>query len=395
MAETLRLTLTKPLERTLASGHPWIYRDAVDARSLEAIDAVAPGATVTVCGRKGRFLARGFSDAGPIAVRVVTNRDEPLGPHLWARRVARAAELRGAVVPPQTTAYRLVHGEGDRLPGCVADVYGALAVLRLYGSGVLAHAGALEAALWPRLEALGVDTLLLRTGGRHEVTVRALRGVAPDAPRAVLEHGMTLLVDPVHGQKTGLFLDHRESRRRVRALSRDRRVLNLYAYTGGFSVAAGLGGAAHVTSVDVAPAAMTLAEATWAANGLPADAHRAVSMDVPAFLAAERERRYDLIVADPPSFAPSADAVDAALESYRRLHAACLRALVPGGLYLAASCSSHVSAAAFDETLCDGARRAGRVTQILERHGAPADHPRLSGFPEGDYLKVALTRLID
>jgi 23S rRNA (cytosine1962-C5)-methyltransferase len=382
--------LVRPLERVVGEGHPWIYRQA-----LAPFEA-APGTLVTVSSAKGKFVARGYVDEGPIGVRVLTTRDEPVGRILWTRRVQQALELRDATRPPETNAYRLVHGEGDRLPGVVVDAYGTTAVLRFDGRGIEALEEEVVAALWPQLSARGFDRLVLRKGRRGALTVTARVGELPDGPIVVTERGMRLVVDLVHGQKTGLFLDHRESRRRVRELSSGMRVLNLYSYTGGFSVAAGLGGAHEVTSVDVADGAIRMAESTWAANGLDPQHHRAIARDVPEFLADKGRAApvFDRIVSDPPSFAPNEKSVASAIESYRALHKACLRRLVPGGLYLAASCSSHVDREAFERTVREGAEQAGRVLQVLERWGAPADHPRLLAFPEGDYLKCVLCRTV-
>ncbi len=385
-----KVRLVRPLERVIGEGHPWIYRQA-----LAPFEA-RPGEVVEVLSPKGKFVARGYAEDGPIAVRVVTTRDEPVSRILWTRRFQQALELRDAVRPPETDAYRLVHGEGDRVPGVVVDAYGQTAVLRLDGQGAIALEDDLAAALWPLLAARGFDRLLVRTGKRGELVVSARVGALPEEPIVVTERGMRLVVDLVHGQKTGLFLDHRESRRRVRELASGKRVLNLYSYTGGFSVAAGLGGAIEVTSVDVAEGAIRMAEATWAANGLDPRAHRAIARDVPEFLA-EKGRMapvFDRIVSDPPSFAPSEKTVPKAIESYRALHRACLRRLVPGGLYLAASCSSHIDRETFERTIREGAEQAGRVLQVLERWGAPADHPRLLAFPEGDYLKCVLCRTV-
>ncbi|MFW6051774.1 MAG: class I SAM-dependent rRNA methyltransferase [Myxococcota bacterium] len=388
----LRIRLRKPLERVLAEGHPWVYRDA-----LERHDA-APGTPVTVLDRRGRFAGRGWADAGPIAVRVVTTRDEPLDAALLGRRVRAAAMLRTRVVPPDTSAYRLLHGEGDRLPGVVVDVYDRHAVLELDGLAPGAWRPTLREVLGPTLAERGVRTLLDRSdGSRHRTSDGQPEEGPTPAPVEVREHGMRLWVDLVQGQKTGLFLDHRESRRRVRELAAGQRVLNLYGYTGGFSAAAGLGGAARVTTVDQARPALELADATWRSNALDTTLHRTVAADVPAFLQERRRGRtpWDLIVCDPPSFAPNEASVPKAVAAYRRLHASCLGQLSPGGLYLAASCSSHVDRAAFDQTLREGARSARRVVQVLERWGAPADHPRLAAFPEGDYLKVTLCRVVD
>jgi 23S rRNA (cytosine1962-C5)-methyltransferase len=302
--------------------------------------------------------------------------------------------LRDAVVPAETDCYRLVHGEGDRMPGVVCDVYGAHAVLRFDGAGVAAFREAIVASLEPVLRARGVGALLMRSGRQEQRSVSAVLGDAPQGIVWVREHGMRLPADLVTGQKTGMFLDHRESRRRVRELSRGRRVLNLYGYTGGFSVAAGLGGATRVTTVDVAPRAIELANEAWAANGLEAGAHEGVVGDVPAFLR-DDAREWDLVVSDPPSFAPKEASVPNAIESYTKLHEACVRRLSPGGLLVAASCSTHVRGATFEQTLRDGARAARRVLQVVERHGAPADHPRLLAFPEGDYLDVILARVVE
>jgi 23S rRNA (cytosine1962-C5)-methyltransferase len=191
-----------------------------------------------------------------------------------------------------------------------------------------------------------------------------------------------------------MFIDQRHSRSQVRALAKGRRVLDLYAYIGGFSAAAGRGGARHVTTVDLAAPAIALARRNWSANGLPADRHTAIARDVPELLAelADEDARFDQIVADPPSFAPSAAALEKALSAYEHLHRACLDRLASGGLLVAASCSSHVGRDAFENALT---RAAGaRVLQVVDRWGPPADHPRLLAFPEGDYLTVTLARVV-
>jgi 23S rRNA (cytosine1962-C5)-methyltransferase len=384
-----RIRLRKPLERSVRSGHPWLYREALETCSAE------PGAVASVVDKTGRFLGRGLVDAGPIALRVFTTDDEPVDRALFMRRFERALALRARAIGGDTDAYRLLHGEGDRLPGFVCDRYGACAVLKLDGAAAEAWRARVTEWLRAPLAALGVTTLLVRTGKRDDAAVELSWGERPADEIEVREHGMRLLANLWRGQKTGLFLDHRESRLRVRQLAGGLRVLNLYGYTGGFSIAAGLGGAAHVSTVDSARPAIELAEATWRRNALPAEQHRAHVADVPALLAelTQRRERFDLVIADPPNFAPSAASKPAALESYAALHRAALGLLEAGGYYLAASCSSHVDREDFDATLREGARRARRIVQVLERWGAPPDHPRLLAFPEGDYLKVTLTRV--
>lgn len=383
--------LRKPLNRALRSGHPWIYRDALEEGRLP------PGRVVTVLDDRKRFVGRGITEHGPIAVRMWTVRDEPVDVALLDRRMDAAIALRDRVVPPETDAYRIVHGEGDRLPGLICDLYGPYASVQFDGQGISYHREAVLEALVPRLQARAIVGLVLRTGRRTERKVDVVWGETPPSEVLVREHGMTLSVDPKAGQKTGLFLDHRDSRRRVRTLAEGLRVLDLYSYVGGFSAAAGLGGAAHVTTVDVSRGAIEHAARTWKANGLEPARHEPIVSDVPELLAehARAGLRYDLVIADPPSFAPSESVRRKALRSYVQLHRAALGVLAPGGYYLAASCSSHVDRAAFDETLHEAALKARSILQVLARWSAPPDHPRLVSFPEGDYLKVTLCRVLE
>ncbi|MEM1033352.1 MAG: class I SAM-dependent rRNA methyltransferase [Myxococcota bacterium] len=379
------VTLGRKLERVLRQGHPWIWREA-----LPHLDAPV-GTAVAVLAPDGTFVARGVVDDGPIGVRVFSLAPrERIDSALFARRIARAAALRDRVIDPAVTdAYRLLHGEGDGLPGHVCDVYGPCAVMRFDGGGAAAWAEVVRDALVPTLRRRGVETLVVRRGRRHERTLEVAFGPAPPDRHRVREHGMNMWVDVMHGQKTGLFLDHRPSRRRLRELSAGQSVLNLYGYTGAFSTAAGLGGAARVVTVDVAGGALALAQHAWADNGLDPARHETRIADVPRYLA-ENDACFDIIVADPPSFAPRASAVPAALAAYERLHAACLDRLRPGGLYLAASCSSHVPRDTFDATVFAAARRRRRPLQVLGKWGAGEDHPRLPAFVEGDYLKALL-----
>jgi 23S rRNA (cytosine1962-C5)-methyltransferase len=374
-------------------GHPWIYREGV-ARSARGL---ASGDVVPIADEAGRPLGHGLWDASsPIAVRVY---DHDPGAALDARaivrRFERAFELRDALFPPgcDTTAYRLCNGEGDRVPGLVVDRYDDVAVIRLDGElldpWLERLVDPLAAALAPR----GVRSLALRApaedGGRK---LRPLRGPEPPDRMIVTERGARMEVDLARGQKTGAFLDQRDNRARVRALSAGRaRVLNLFSYAGGFSVAAALGGAGRVTSVDVAAAAHATAQRTFRANGLDPAAHAFVAADAFAFLEQARARgeRFDLVVSDPPSFAPSERAVPRALAAYRKLHAALAGVLADGAILCAASCSSHVHADDFLATLDDGVLGRDDL-RVRALHGPPEDHPSLPAWPEGRYLKLAV-----
>ena len=389
--EHVHVQLRKPLRRTLRRGHPWVFRDALARLTCK------PGDVVSIVDERNRLIARGWAEEGPIAVRVLTTENEAIDTEFLKRRVEAAATLRARMVPPQTDTYRLLHGEGDRLPGVVCDVYGRHATLKLDGSATLLWRDSIVSALMPTLKGRGIEGLMLRTGRRGQKKVSQVWGQPCPQKVVVTEQGLQLSVDLVHGQKTGMFIDHRTARRVTRRIAAGLRVLDLYSYIGGFSASAGLGGAASVTTVDVSAGAIEAARETWALNGLDPAYQDAVVADVPKFLEEQlgRGRLFDLIIADPPSFAPNHASKPAALNAYQKLHEACCRLLAPRGYLLAASCSSHVDRDDFEMCLIEGADKARRNLQVLDRWGAPPDHPRLLGFPEGDYLKSVLSRAVD
>jgi 23S rRNA (cytosine1962-C5)-methyltransferase len=386
-------------------GHPWVWRDSLAPGSLaQGPGRAAAGEEVQVNEADGAPVGRGLADpASPIAVRLWTHGRAPIDGALWRARAEAASRVRallfsvGSITGPSragghTTAYRVVHGEGDRMPGFVVDRYGAVAVLRTDGEAAAARVADLAAAIGASLESHEVRTLVHRVGAKGEAPrLDVLRGPPPPETVTVEEHGVPFVVDLARGQKTGAFLDQRENRRRVGELAAGRRVLNLFSYAGGFSLHAALGGASHVTSVDVATAAHATAQTSFRAAGVDPARHAFVTAEVRAFLDAARGRgeTWDLVVSDPPSFAPSEKSVPRALTAYRALHRACVDVLAPGGVFCAASCSSHVDAAGFLGTL-DDAALGGRPLSVLELRGAGPDHPILAGFPEGAYLKFAV-----
>ena len=391
-----RVKLIKALERVVAHGHPWIYRDAL------APFEHAAGTIVEVVDRRGKFLAQGWAEAGPIGVRVLTRETRPVGPDLLGERIDDAMQLRDALadelaVGGETNAYRLLHGEGDGLPGVVCDRYADHAVLKLDGKAAASWQRVIVERLWPQLERRGIRHLLVRAGKGESKRVEAIYGERPEGLIEIHEHGMRLHVDLVHGQKTGAFLDHRPSRLRVRGLAQGRRVLNLFGYTGGFSIAAGLGGAAQVVTCDVAAPALELCEQSWALNGLDPAKHRSAPREVKDELGRIKQRgeAFDLIVSDPPNFAPNQKSKAKAIAAYKALHTACVNALPDGALWLAASCSSHVHRGDFEQTLRDAAHAAKprRELRVLGRWSAGPDHPVPIGFPEGDYLTCVLMQV--
>jgi len=390
MAKPHIATITAGAASAVLRGHPWIWRDAV----TRAAAGAKTGDAVVIHDAAGRAIGQGLWDAAsPIAVRVYARSNERLDARSLASAVGRAFARRDRWKDDrETTAYRLCHGEGDRIPGVVIDRYADVAVLRLDGDAILVWLSTLVEGVWPLLQGLGVRAFALRSArGEGEERLRTLAGDPPPKTIAVRENGVVMMVDLAHGQKTGAFLDQRDNRRRVRDLARGRRVLNLFSYAGGFSTAAALGGAEHVTSVDLAQAAHATAQLSMRENGIDPAVHAFVTADAFAFLesAHKKGERWDLVVSDPPSFAPNEKSRPRALSAYRRLHGACAAVLAPGGIFCASSCSSHVSIEDFATTLDDGAL--GRTDlALVEMHGTPWDHPTVPGWPEGRYLKFAV-----
>lgn len=390
------LELKKDLARHLRAGHPWVFRKAIE----KAPKGLPAGAVVDVV-EGGRFVARGYYDPrSAITVRILTREAaEEIDAAFWRRRVARALALRRELLR-DTTGYRMVHGESDGLPGVVADRYDRFAVLKLYSAGLTPHRGAIVEAL----RAVAAD--LEGVYGRDEIPHdeeddgaapqgRALWGAEPPERIAYAEHGMTLLVDVRRGQKTGTFLDQRENRALVRALAAGRGdALNLFSYTGGFSVAAALGGARHVVSVDVDRDAIALARENFRANGLDAADHAFAAEDAFDLLARYKRdgRRFDLVVCDPPAFAKSQRAVEGAIAGYASLNRAALAVLAPGGLLVTASCSARVSAEEFFDAVKEAAFKARVELQLVDERRQPPDHPVSPQFREGRYLKCLVFR---
>lgn len=386
MANLPEIELPRFLEAALASGHPWVYRDHVP-RGFSA----EPGSVVRV--RAGACTAFAVWDASSqIALRIYSTREPPSA--TWvAARVREAWELRAPLRSQRTTAYRWIFGEGDGLPGITVDLYGRFAMMVVYADGLGQIASWVADALRETTELSGV----VRRGREGEERIEVVWGRLPPTELLIEEHGVRMRADLAVGQKTGLFLDHRENRRFVGEVAAGKRVLNLFAYTGAFSLHAALGGATHVTSVDVAEQAMVAAQENFRLNGLDADAHDFVVKDVFEFLDQARRRAltWDLVISDPPSFARQKQQQKQALRAYVKLNSMGLRVTAPGGLYAAASCTSQVGPEAFRQTLADAAARARRRFQIIHDAGQPADHPVFAQHLEGRYLKFVVGRVLD
>jgi 23S rRNA (cytosine1962-C5)-methyltransferase len=391
----IAVRVTPEAERALRHGHPWLFDQAIRRQSHEGL----AGDLAVVFDRKRDFLAVGLYDPhSTIRVRVLHHGKPAKIDRDWFRtRLAAAARVRAPLLDGATTGYRLVHGENDGLPGLVIDRYEQTLVLKLYTSAWLPH---LRDVLPALVDVIPAERLVLRLGRAMLEQPQELYGLRDgmllcgpdlDGPLLFRENGLRFEVDPVRGQKTGFFLDQRDNRARVERLATGKDVLNVFAYTGGFSVYAARGGARSVVSVDVSAAALEAAARNMAHNAhipaVAAAAHEMVADDAFEVLArlGETGRRFDLVIIDPPAFAQKQDQVVQALSAYGRLTRLGLGVLRPGGTLVQASCSSRVDAEAFFEAIHHAAMQVGRPLREIERTGHPLDHP--VAFKEGVYLK--------
>jgi len=390
-----KLILKAGRDKSIKRRHPWIFSGAVARVQGEP----ARGETVAIQSATGEFLAvAAYSPQSQIVARVWDWSDRTIDGSFFRERIAAAvAERRAYLYEDVTDAVRLVHGESDGLPGVIADRYADVVVLQLLSAG---------ADRW-RQEI--TDTLLEASGAaraweRSDADVRALEGLAAvvgplrgsfDAGRVTItENGLRFDIDLAHGHKTGFYLDQRENRQRVRALASGRDVLDCFCYTGGFALNALAGGARSVLAIDSSADALKLGGTNGTLNRLP-DVEW-VEADVFQYLRKLRDqaRRFDLVVLDPPKFAPTAAHAEKASRAYKDINLLAFKLLAPGGLLVTFSCSGGVSADLFQKIVAGSALDAGVEARIIERLGPGTDHPIALNFPEGDYLKGLICRVV-
>jgi len=380
------VVLSKNLSRSIREGHPWIFRDA-----LEGNPRIPNGALVELRTREGKPVAIGFWDAqSAIAVRLLRPGALPdLRAEVDARLKAALERRLEKLDLMRTNAFRWIHGEADRLPGIHVDLYDDVAVVRFDGDGAPVFYEDLGARLAAAARPLELREVLDRQSGKR------LYGRGAPARFEVKENGLLFEAAPGVGGKGGLFLDQRENREIVEKLARGRRMLNLFGYTGAFALYAARGGATSTDTVDTAAPAIAAARRNFERNGLSMFVVGFHVVDVFEFLeaVAKRGRKWDLVVSDPPSFAPNRASLENARRAYTRLHRLAVSVTAPGGYLCAASCSSHVDRKEFLATVEAGAAKAGRRFLMEEVRGAGFDHPREAWFPEGDYLKFAVGRV--
>ena len=386
------LQLRRGKSESLKRFHPWIFSGALRG-TLNHEPLPQEGEVVDIVDSDGIFIARGHYQIGSIAVRVLTFRDEPIDHSFWVTRLREAYRLRKALqlnINPDTNGiYRLVHGEGDRLPGLIIDIFGDTAVMQAHSVGMHCVREAIADAL---LEATEGSVRQIYYKSETTLPFKAdlgqengfLRGNTEE--NIAVENGLKFHIDWLKGQKTGFFVDQRDNRSLLEEYSNDRSVLNMFCYTGGFSVYAMRGGAKCVHSVDASEQAIRLTEANIALNFPNDDRHEAYAEDAFKFLD-RAGSNYDLIVLDPPAFAKHKDALRNALKGYTRLNAIAFRKIKPGGIVFTFSCSQAVNKDQFRLAVFTAAAQSGRHVRILHQLHQPADHPINIYHPEGEYLK--------
>ena len=416
-----KIILKKGREDSLLRFHPWVFSGAI----AQIVGEPAEGDIVGVFSQSGDFLAYGHYQIGSIAVRVLSFAGEDvLSPDFWRNMIARALRVRIAAglacpvtsateivssvaepveatglvrEPALTNCYRLVHGEGDGLPGLIIDYYDGVCVMQAHSVGMFRAKGAICEAL-KSVYGSSLKAVYDKSSGTapFKAGLDLVDGYLyrsesfSDDEQIVLENGHKFFVNWTEGQKTGFFLDQRENRALVGKYSRGRNVLNLFCYTGGFSVYALGAGAVHVDSVDSSRKAIDMVERNMSLNGFDHALHTGYCADAIEYLRNVPEDKYDLMIVDPPAFAKHRGALNNALRAYQRLNAAAISKVAPGGLVFTFSCSQVVDKEAFALAVFSAAAQTGRSVRILDRLNQPADHAVNIYHPEGEYLKGLL-----
>ena len=392
-----RVYLKKGRDASLRRFHPWVFSGAV----ARVDGSPAEGDVVFVYSAEGEPLAAGHWQIGSIAVRVLSFAGDPLLPTFWEEALSAALNARkacGLWKSKKTNCFRLVHGEGDGLPGLIIDWYDGVAVMQAHSVGMFRAKAKICEAL-QKVFGKELKAVYDKSSGTapFKAGLELVDGFIWQAPRykpgpqTVLENGHRFLVDFTEGQKTGFFLDQRDNRALVEKYAAGKNVLNLFCYTGGFSVYALAGGATHVDSVDSSAKAISLVANNMELNGFAPETHGEICADAIEYLGRECEDgRYDLIIVDPPAFAKHRGALQNALRAYQRLNAAAISKVAPGGLVFTFSCSQVVDKEAFALAVFSAAAQTGRSVRILDRMCQPCDHAVNIYHPEGEYLKGLL-----
>ena len=387
-----QIYLRRGKEESLQRRHPWVFSGAIERIECEG-ESIPEGTVVDIFTQRGEYIARGHYQIGSIAVRVLTFEREEIDAKWWRDRVASAYDVRRTLDltnNPQTNCYRLIHGEGDLLPGLVVDIYGTTAVVQCHSVGMYLSRNEIATAI---REVYGEKITAIYDKSAQTVPFKAnlnavdgyLYGSA-EKDNVVLENGHKFLVNWEEGQKTGFFIDQRFNRHLVEQYAKGRTVLNTFCYTGGFSVYALAGGAKEVCSIDASERAVRLVDENIKLNFGDDVPHTSLACDAVEYLK-DIGDKYDMIILDPPAFAKHHKVLGNAMQGYKRLNARALSQIKSGGILFTFSCSQAVSKELFRTTVFTAAAIAGRKVRILHQLTQPTDHPINIYHPEGEYLK--------
>lgn len=392
----IKIILKKGRDESLRRFHPWVFSGAI----AQIQGSPAEGDIVAVYAFDGTFLAYGHYQIGSITVRVLSFDADVLAPDFWEVMLARALQVRidcGLHDSISTNCYRLVHGEGDNLPGLIIDYYDGVCVMQAHSAGMFRAkhqiSDALQKVYGDQLKAVydkSSGTAPFKAGLELVDGYLYRRPDFVDDELVVLENGQKFIVNWTEGQKTGFFLDQRDNRALVGSLAAGRNVLNLFCYTGGFSIYALANGAEHVDSVDSSKKAMMMVDRNVQENGFDPSRHTSLCCDAIEYLRDVPEGKYDLMIVDPPAFAKHRGALKNALRAYQRLNAAAISKVAPGGFVFTYSCSQVVDKESFALAVFSAAAQCGRSVRILDRLNQPCDHSVNIFHPEGEYLKGLL-----
>ena len=387
-------------EESLKRFHPWVFSGAIARVILDALhrsSAPEEGELVSVRSAGNDVLGVGHWQVGSIAVRILAFGVETLPADFWNERIRAAYQMRKAIdlIRPNNDTFRLIHGEGDWLPGLIVDIYADTAVVQAHSVGMHVWRNEIAKAIIeevPQVQNIyykSDDTLPFKATIEGDKTGWLIGGLDDKEEFWSTENGLSFRIDWLKGQKTGFFIDQRENRALVERYAAGKDVLNMFCYTGGFSLYAMRGGAKTVDSVDVSQKAIDLVNINVARNFSQAANHTAVTADAFEYLAAQKaqNKTYDLIILDPPAFAKHRDAVKNALRGYQRINAKAIEMIRPGGILFTFSCSQAVDKEAFRLAVFSAAAQVGRKVRILHQLHQPQDHPINIYHPEGEYLK--------
>lgn len=384
-----KIKLQRDLTRTINQGNPWVFEDAIS----EKPDA-EPGSMAKLVDKKNKFVAFGYVyPDSQLCFRALQVIDKVPNDDLVKGRIQEAYSIRKTVISKETNSYRLINGEGDLLPGLVIDIFAGVAVLQLDGPGPMGFYDRKKIGEYI-YELLGLSCVYFKarhnSGQENELLVGELKTEQVE----FLEYGAKFSCDIAKGQKTGFFLDQRENRFLMRKISKDLSVLNMFSYTGGFSVNAGIGGATDVTSVDISKPASENANLNWKLNGLP-DTHESVCENCFDFIERSRNqnKKWDIVIVDPPSFAPSKKTVEKAIGSYQKIFTESLKLCKNEGYFAASSCSSHITQDMFMEICKTSISKARKRARVVFVGGQGCDHPFPLALTEMRYLKFVLFRV--